>query len=206
VTEQLIGETWLNAPPFRYAGNVGPVPVAGDLCEALLRIGRALGEQCGLLGLFGVDFILHEGRPWVVEVNPRYPASVEVLELSTGVLTLSLHQMAFDPKVSARSRLAVGAPVVGKAVLYAPQRSVMPAYDPSHDFSHILGDEVRAFRHSIGVHFADIPPPGEAIEWGWPVLTVFAEADDRDRCVAILRERSRQVQGLIFGDQVQAAR
>ena len=38
----------------------------------------------GLVGLFGVDLILRDGEPWPVEVNPRYTASVEVLELALG--------------------------------------------------------------------------------------------------------------------------
>jgi predicted ATP-grasp superfamily ATP-dependent carboligase len=205
VTEQLIGEEWLNAPPFRYAGNVGPVEPAAGLRHDLIRVGDVLGERCGLLGLFGADFVLHDGRPWVVEVNPRYPASVEVLELATGVLALSLHRTAFDPDAAAPPRRPAGPPVVGKAVLYAPRDFEMPPYDPSHYYSHMLGDEVRAARHLAGVHFADIPGPGEVIERGWPVLTVLAEGDDRERCLAALRERAGRVQRLLFGDRPQGA-
>jgi uncharacterized protein len=205
VTEQLIGESWLNAPPFRYAGNVGPVEAAGDLRHDLTRIGEVLGEGCGLLGLFGVDFILHDGRPWVVEVNPRYPASVEVLELATGVLALQLHRTAFDPEAGTPSRRPAGPPVVGKAVLYAASDFVMPAYDPSRYREHILGDEVRAARHLAGVHFVDIPAAGEVIERGWPVLTVLAEGENRDRCLADLGERADRIQAILFGDRPRGA-
>jgi predicted ATP-grasp superfamily ATP-dependent carboligase len=205
VTEQLIGEPWLNAPPFRYAGNVGPVEATGGLRHDLAHIGEVLGEQCGLLGLFGVDFILHDGRPWVVEVNPRYPASVELLELATGVLALPLHRTAFDPDAETRPRLPAGPSTVGKAVLYAPRDFVMPAYDPSRYREHILGDEVRAARHLAGVHFVDIPAPGEVIERGWPVLTVLGEGESRERCLADLQERADRVQRLLFGDRRRGA-
>ena len=200
VTEQLIGEEWLNAPPFRYAGNVGPVEPSADLRHDLGRIGEVLGDRCGLLGLFGVDFILHDSRPWVVEVNPRYPASVEVLELATGVLAMPLHRMAYDPEAGPAPRHPADRPVAGKAVLYAPRRLVMPHYDPSEYCYHTPAAEVRAARHLAGVHFADIPAPGEVIEPGWPVLTVLAGGETREQCLADLRERAARIERLLFGE------
>lgn len=201
-TEQLIGTEWLNAPPFRYAGNVGPVELSDELRHDLLRIGLVLGERCGLFGLFGVDFILHEGRPWVVEINPRYPASVEVLELATGVLTMPLHRMAFNPESEPAARKNVAWPFAGKAVLYAPRRLVVPAYDLQY-VGDMLGSEVRAATHLAGVHFADIPAPGEVIEPGWPILTILAEATDADRCLADLRQRADRIQRLLFANRSQ---
>ena len=200
VTEQLIGEEWLNAPPFRYAGNIGPVAVSDEVRYDLLRIGLVLGEGCGLLGLFGVDFVLDEGRPWVVEVNPRYPASVEVLELGTGVLALPLHRTAFDPEAAPAGRIPSPARVIGKAVLYAPRRLVVPGFDPGH-LGDTLGSVVRAARHLAGVHLADIPAPGEVIEAGWPILTVLAAAESCDRCQTTLRQRAARVQRVLFEER-----
>jgi predicted ATP-grasp superfamily ATP-dependent carboligase len=83
VTEQLIGEAWLHAGPFAYCGNVGPLPVPREvphlnvLCET------------GLRGVWGADFVLCAGEPVVLEVNPRYTAALEVLELATGRAALS---------------------------------------------------------------------------------------------------------------------
>jgi uncharacterized protein len=178
VTEQLIGERWLNAPPFRYAGNVGPLAVADDLRNDLARIGRVLGDGCDLVGLFGVDFIQHAGRPWVVEVNPRYPASVEVLELATGIRAISLHRSAFDAGGLPGSCGPSEFPVVGKAILYAPSRLVVPSFDPRY--------------------LADVPAPGEVVEAGWPVLTVLAGAGTRDECRTVLRDRVRRVETLLL--------
>src|SRR5262249_25634739 len=63
---------------------------------ALDAIGRLLVKSLGLRGLFGVDFVLEGGRPWVVEVNPRYTASVEILELAGHRSFLREHAAAFD--------------------------------------------------------------------------------------------------------------
>ena len=55
------------------------------------RSGQVLASAFALVGLFGVDYILHDDEPWPVEVNPRYTASVEVLELALGRSLLAEH-------------------------------------------------------------------------------------------------------------------
>src|SRR5262249_2487033 len=121
VTRQLVGAGWLNAGPFRYCGGVGLLPLEKGLQGALEGLGRVLARRAGLRGLFGVDGVLRGGAFWPVEVNPRYPASVEVLEYATGLAALRWHREAFVPG----GRLPAGAPArtaadcVGKAVLFA---------------------------------------------------------------------------------------
>src|SRR5262249_21663001 len=77
VIEQLIGEPWLNAHPFHWCGNIGPIPISAFLQERLQALGEALVQEFGLQGLFGVDFILRDEQPWPVEINPRYTGAVE---------------------------------------------------------------------------------------------------------------------------------
>ncbi len=96
ITEQIVGVEWLHARPFNYCGSVGPVEVSSSCNESLNRIGETLQRGCGLHGLFGVDFILHDGEAWPVEVNPRYTASIEVLEHATGLRAMEWHRLAFD--------------------------------------------------------------------------------------------------------------
>jgi predicted ATP-grasp superfamily ATP-dependent carboligase len=189
VTEQLIGADWLNAPPFRYAGNIGPIDVPPGLRDDLVRVGRAIGDGCDLLGLFGVDFIEREGWPWVVEVNPRYPGSVEVLERATGLVALAHHRTAFDPEAAAATGPATGGPVSGKAILYAPRRLMMP------DLATRLPGRDRFSTR----HLADIPSPGEVIEPGWPILTVLADGPDRTAGLAALQARAAAVARAIVG-------
>jgi predicted ATP-grasp superfamily ATP-dependent carboligase len=84
VTEQLIGEAWLHAAPFAYCGNLGPLPVPPCVPELNVLC------ETGLRGVWGADFVLCAGEPWVLEVNPRYTAAIEVLELATGRAALSV--------------------------------------------------------------------------------------------------------------------
>jgi predicted ATP-grasp superfamily ATP-dependent carboligase len=171
VTEQLIGTPWLNAPPFRYAGNVGPIPVSESLRRDLQLAGEAIGSECNLRGLFGIDFILADARPWVVEVNPRYTASIEVLERATGLASLSLHSKAFGDVREPRDGDPSRQPVCAKGILYANRSFAMPAYD---------------LTEMLARNFADLPAPNEIVEEGWPILTVHAEGSSRDECMRIL--------------------
>jgi predicted ATP-grasp superfamily ATP-dependent carboligase len=192
VTEQLIGIDWLNASPFRYCGNIGPADLAESMRSELLRIGRALGDGCGLLGLFGVDFIAKEGRPWVVEVNPRFPASVEVLEMATGMAVLSFHRQAFD--AAARPLPIAGSTrgCVGKAILYAPRRLVMPPTGVPRG-TLIAETSSKQAQTSAKWAIADIPTAGETVEKGWPILTILARDQSHDGCLALLQRTAQAI-------------
>ena len=95
VTRQLVGEDWLHAGPFRYCGSVGPLRPDAARRQALEKIGAALARRCGLRGLFGVDGVVRDGAFLPVEVNPRYTASVEVLEYAGGLSAMAWHRAAF---------------------------------------------------------------------------------------------------------------
>jgi predicted ATP-grasp superfamily ATP-dependent carboligase len=179
VTRQLVGETWLHAAPFHYCGSVGPLPLGPALRQAFDDLGAALVAGFGLQGLFGVDCVLREGAPWPVEVNPRYTASVEVLEYATGVPALALHRRAFEPDAAVPPAREGIAPVVGKAVLFARAPLSFPAWP------WIRGEGMPGL--------ADIPRAGERIEAGKPVVTVFAAEFTVARCEDVLR----QVTGLL---------
>ncbi|HEX8200442.1 MAG TPA: ATP-grasp domain-containing protein, partial [Isosphaeraceae bacterium] len=81
---RLLGVTrqWIGRPgaEFGYRGSLGPYPLSDLERARVAALGDALAAAFGLIGLFGVDLVLRDGFPWPVEVNPRYTASVEVLE------------------------------------------------------------------------------------------------------------------------------
>ncbi len=99
-TQQLVGEAFCNATAFHYCGSIGPTPLGDKLRIALERLGSAVTLACHLRGLFGIDGILRDGEFWPVEINPRYTASIEVLEYATGFRSLSLHRDIFVSRAS----------------------------------------------------------------------------------------------------------
>ncbi len=126
----MVGETWLKAMPFHYCGSIGPLAVNGALQQRIEQIGQVLVEQFGLRGLFGVDLIIDADGPYPVEVNPRYTASMEVLEYATGLRVMDLHGRAFDhwneTPTAFITKDELSKRVVGKAIIFATRSFEFP--------------------------------------------------------------------------------
>lgn len=178
VTGQLIGAP---GSPFAYRGSIGPVPTSAKLTEALAALGQALAEAFDLVGLFGVDFVLRCDEPWPVEVNPRYTAAVEVLELALRRPLLAEHVGAClsrpSPLPEAAPRLSAPL-VVGKAVLFADRALAIP---------DIAVEEPRSRDPFAVPESADVPWPGQASP-GDPLMTVFATGPDVATCARRLAQ------------------
>ena len=69
--------------PFVYSGSTGPVDVESSIRQSLLKVAAHLIGRTGFRGVFNLDWIRSEGgKPCLIEVNPRWSGSVELLELS----------------------------------------------------------------------------------------------------------------------------
>jgi predicted ATP-grasp superfamily ATP-dependent carboligase len=192
LTRQLAGTDWLHAPPFRYAGNVGPIAPAekseGDTFWHAFR----LSTETGVRGLWGFDFIPHAGEPHLIEVNPRYTASVEVLEYVFRTAFLPWHVDALNRLRIPSSPAPSSSRIVGKAVYYAPLCISFPASGPWDD------SLARCTDVWLRPEFADIPDPGSVVEPGQPVLTILAESTSEAECLARLKSRAAELDQL-FG-------
>jgi uncharacterized protein len=180
VSRQLVGEEWLHASAFHYCGSIGPVSVTAEQARSLERLGEVVASGCGLRGLFGIDGIWHKGGFWPVEVNPRYTASVEMLERATGLVALDWHRRAFVSDDAFPTTAATAGAIEGKAVLFARRDLIFPA-------------------HIATEGFADLPDPGQMIEAGRPVLTFFARASTVSDCQAALRRIAVDIDGALYG-------
>ncbi|MGH7225264.1 MAG: ATP-grasp domain-containing protein, partial [Gemmataceae bacterium] len=152
MTEQLIGESWLNAAPFRYCGSVGPMDCGIVKRPDPEHLGDLLARTCGLRGLFGVDGVLRDGVFWPVEINPRYTASVEVIEYARGWPILAWHADIFQREQLPSASAMVGTGrCIGKAILFAASNLHFPADGPwITELTHpLLPNEMPAY--------ADIP-------------------------------------------------
>jgi predicted ATP-grasp superfamily ATP-dependent carboligase len=190
-TRQLIGLPWLYAGAFRYCGSVGPLNLAATTCTRLQQLGDVLTKAFCLRGFFGVDFILKDDVPWPVEINPRYTASIEVLERATGTCLFSHHREAFAPGGRAPPPKSRG--FCGKAILFARDTLCFPAEGPWRESLH------HSWAQSAGPDYADIPHPQSRIDKGHPVLTLFAHADREADCREILRENAQALDRQLFG-------
>lgn len=195
ITQQLVGETALCASPFGYCGSIGPVNFSPMLERSVRCMGESLGKRFALRGLFGIDFLRHKETIIFLEVNPRYTASVEVLERSSGRCFLAEHRAAClsfeSPMNENGSRTEAGhqqrQPFVGKAILFADRDLIAPLISNSSQET-----EAASFSQSDSL-FADLPKPGTRISYGEPICTLFATADSLLRCREQLFQRAEKL-------------
>lgn len=188
VCEQLIGPEFGAPTEFGYAGSIGPIAVSDRTRELLQRLGNTLTREAQLRGLFGIDFVLADDIPWLVELNPRYTASVEVLERVFGLALLAEHASACsDCNATVRERIASNY-IVGKQILFAASDLTVPNFEMTFESAEHTPESPL---------IADIPALGSRIAAGWPICTVFAEAENSTVCRERLAARVQTVDGTI---------
>ncbi len=191
ITRQLIGEPWLGSHGFQYSGSIGPWPVSEFVRNTLEELGNALAADFELIGLFGVDFILDRESAWTLEVNPRYTASVEIVERFSGVSAIAEHVAACGAAVS-QARPAGSRPIIscGKAILFARRDVVISQRFAESSLALAL--------ETPWPKLADVSPAGTPIESGRPILTVFAEGSDVADVEQRLRQRVAELEAEIY--------
>lgn len=185
VTRQLIGEPWSGAGCFQYCGSIGPLELSSERRTVWQQIGACLANRFGLQGLFGVDAIENEAGIWPVEVNPRYTASVEVLERGLIIDAIAMHVAACQDGVLPDLARRQNKIACGKAVLYA-QREL--AIDPS--FALFVGQMNDSKRWPA---VADVPHVPTQIPTGQPIVTIFAEGDKPSETESNLQELAKKI-------------
>ncbi|TWU39260.1 ATP-grasp domain-containing protein [Novipirellula artificiosorum] len=67
--------------PFVYSGSFGPLRLTRPFHCQLQSLGDTIVRQTGVVGLFGIDLVMDSaGRIWLLEINPRWTASSELIE------------------------------------------------------------------------------------------------------------------------------
>lgn len=184
LTRQRLGRWPGDADTFRYSGSVGPLPVQGALRSRLIDLGKSLSAVFELQGLFGVDVVVDGQCPQPVEVNPRYTASVEVLERALGVSLIQWHVEACCQR-QLPSSIPPARCVVGKAIVWTRAACRFP-----EDLWRRCLEENRA---ATWPNWADIPAPRSLVPAGGPMMSVLAEAFEEPEVERILREREAEV-------------
>ncbi|MBA4029997.1 MAG: hypothetical protein C0478_03750 [Planctomyces sp.] len=168
---------------YGYRGSRGPVAPPASIMQQAKLLAEIIVENTGLRGLFGIDGIQNGDRWQPIEINPRYTASCEILELTRGhgPSLMREHVRSFglsDPSAESSSEPTdeptslVGRddrrPTYGmKWIVYAGQRFVAP--DLRAAFATGTHDDGMPSTPRI----ADIPCLGTIIEQGHPVCTLF---------------------------------
>ncbi|MBD3341626.1 MAG: ATP-grasp domain-containing protein [Candidatus Lokiarchaeota archaeon] len=97
VNRQIISLNFLNPPKeFMYCGNIVPSYLMEKDMNFISDISLFLVKKLKLKGINGFDFVLKNHYPFLMEINPRIPGSIQVSELALKINLLDLHIKSFE--------------------------------------------------------------------------------------------------------------
>ena len=188
----LIGKTcafaftrsWSNpAPrrPYRFGGIAGAIDIEADLEARLISIGLDVARTCGLAGLVSFDFLVGDDTPYLLEVNPRAGASLDVLDDDEGTL-FKAHLSACEGGDGA-SLLASD---------WQPRPRAM---------AYVYADRgpLTAPTELWPVWCTDLPLPGTPIAQFAPAMSAHATAATLAQAESILADRLGELEAMLYG-------
>lgn len=184
--------------PFRYGGAVGPVQFATAVEDQMRRAADSLVRTLDLVGLVSFDFVERDGVPYLVDINPRPGATLDVfddeqgslfahhIEVSSSALLLrgeSERGTGTGGRVAAQQRMsgaANGAAVRAAAILYADNGPV--------EVGQVTWSEWAA----------DQTAPGTRVPAERPIATVHGSGPTPDAALQQCRARLDALEDLIY--------
>lgn len=191
-TRQLVNEPWCGAGEFRYCGSIGLLPIPEVLRPKIESIGQTIADQYGVVGAWGIDFLVDGTNVWPVDFNIRLTASMEIFdgmqrgskgpyrsivdlhvraclgELNMQRLRQSVNKQSADWAVTQKETC------FGKSIVFYDGTSAVRVTD---EFHRNLVSQWRLIGelNTGQTGLADIPREGEWIEPGQPICTILAK-------------------------------
>ncbi len=161
--------------PFRYGGAAGSIDVDRAQGAEIARCVAAIASELDLVGLNSVDFLAEDDSLWLLEINPRPGATLDVFESNEAPL-FARHIAACEGQFTP----APGASAFKAAeIVYAPHDIVMRISRNWPDWA------------------LDRSPPGTRIAAGDPLCTTLGSGATVDLARACARERARAIIALV---------
>ena len=80
---------------FAYCGNYYPTSLPEETVSRINEVSETISRQLKLHGSVGIDFVVDESKQiWLMEVNPRFQGTLELIEASANLSVTSLHVLA----------------------------------------------------------------------------------------------------------------
>lgn len=167
--------------PYRYGGAISGVHIDDDLEARVIDTSLMVLSKFDLVGLVSFDFVVHDGEPLLLEVNPRPGATLDIFDDATGSL-FAAHVAACaheNPAMILKDRWRPPQ-AAAAAYLYADQGALTVPHIAWPAWS------------------ADRPQPGTQIARGQPLATVTATALTSDEAENLCRERLSALAELVY--------
>jgi len=163
------------ASPFRYGGAAGPVEIDPEQTGEIARAVAAMASDLDLYGLNSADFLVSDDAVWLVEINPRPGATLDVFD--------SFDDPLFARHVAAcEGRLTPTSPSLefkAAEIVYAPCDIVIREGYNWLDWA------------------VDRSPPGTRIGAGEPLCTALASGASVDLARLCASERAQKIIALV---------
>jgi uncharacterized protein len=161
--------------PFRYGGAAGPIDIDPGQAAEIARAVASIASELDLVGLNSADFLVSPDAVWLIEINPRPGATLDVFESNDGAL-FARHVAACEGRLMPSSpSLAFKA----AEIVYAP-----------HDIA------VRK-RPDWPDWIVDRPAPETRIAAGDPLCTALASGATADLAQICAGDRARAIIALV---------
>ena len=191
----------LDAPlPWIYRGSLAPYSVSPSVRASLERFAKTVAQSTGIRGLWQADFQIDpNGQLWLLEINPRWSASMELHELLQGYSWITEHVRILCEGASKRvpSPRSPAGQQIAKGIVYAPHEmhlSVAQVDRLGRSGWHGTLRELATAEFCL----ADIPqsdPLGVDFAEGMPIVTVLVAGEKN----ADLPEKIRQARSTVLG-------
>ncbi|MCL7475018.1 MAG: ATP-grasp domain-containing protein [Methanosarcinales archaeon] len=178
VNEQLAGLGWLTRMPFAYCGNI--TPFESDYSTLMSDTAIKLAITFNLMGSNGVDFIITEQGPVVLEINARFQGSIDTVENATGINVFQAHIEAFENMIPARPSYRQ---YTIKTIFFAPRRFTVG----KKVYEYLL----LCLKSGNG---ADVPPEGTMVNINEPVVSFISCGVSRQQ---VIQQVNNCVDGLV---------
>ncbi len=180
-----MGETGLDelpvarATPFLYAGSIGPIELGSETVSRLENWIGTIASSIQYRGLLQADFVLGEdGLFYLLEFNPRWTSSMELIEMSTRYNLVDLQLRLQFSDLSTTPMVAWPTPwrdvQVQKRILYALQDLKISSETSDAMMNRSSEWASPKLDSSSLAGWADIPHTGTLIDAGSPLATIWA--------------------------------
>ncbi|MCY3006375.1 MAG: hypothetical protein NTV29_10405 [Planctomycetota bacterium] len=197
----------LDAPlPWIYRGSLAPYSVSPSVHASLERFAKIVAQETGIRGLWQADFQIDpQGQLWLLEINPRWSASMELHETLQGFSWMNEHLriVLAESKTPADALYSVPSPglpgpgQVAKGILYAPHAMHLSASEIDRLWRSRWHGTLRELE-TADFCIADIPqsdPLGVDFSEGMPIATLLVAGGKN----ADLPEEIRQARSSVLG-------
>ena len=187
LAEQLSAPAVDGSAPYRYGGSI-TTPIGADDRRLLEEFGARLADEFALRGLFGIDLIRDvAGRWYLLEVNPRPTASMDLWESSAAPSLIARHVAACrSGDLPSPTPATPGAPLRGRKVVYS---GALRGCVPRELTELLLRGPGDCGKRTV----ADVPAAGTLVEPDQPLVTVYATSSTRAGLELALAEAEQNV-------------